>query len=283
MFKNESKTRIMAIVAIAMFMLAAFSFVAISNEANADDEPAPQFSITIKDADGATVGTVTGAIGTAFKIKDVTVSQTYDMTNKEIKALYTEAPSESGWDATKKWNQSTKVALGYPEVMFADIKVVSFTIKIWDEKGDIPGALSMGTVTVKNGEAFKISDVKISESYEIGNKAIKALYTEAPTLEDGKYVWDAEAKWDQSTKVTESNSPVKLYAELGEKTFFDNHGFIFIIFAVLAVLLLVAYFYFGYQTPYVLVALILAVILAVLCFIYKDFVGIYDAIVGIFN
>lgn len=62
-----------------------------------------------------------------------------------------------------------------------------------------------------------------------------------------------------------------------EKSFIDKHGVQFIVFGILCILALVAFFYFGYQSPYVIIAAIILAALAVLCFVYHDISGIIDA------
>ena len=63
--------------------------------------------------------------------------------------------------------------------------------------------------------------------------------------------------------------------------FFEKHGFLFIVFLILAGLLVYAAFFLGYQIPPVLIAIPICVVLAVLLFFYKDFGGIFDAIRGL--
>ncbi len=63
--------------------------------------------------------------------------------------------------------------------------------------------------------------------------------------------------------------------------FFDDHGYLFIVFLILAGLLVFAAFYLGYQIPPVLIAIPVCVVLAVLLFFYKDFGGIIDALKGL--
>ena len=65
----------------------------------------------------------------------------------------------------------------------------------------------------------------------------------------------------------------------GEQSFFDEHGWLFIVFAVLAVVCVFAYFGpYHIQHPLVLIAAIICAILTVLLFVYADFGGIADAI-----
>ena len=65
----------------------------------------------------------------------------------------------------------------------------------------------------------------------------------------------------------------------GEQSFIDEHGWLFIVFAVLAVVCVFAYFGpYHIQHPLVLIAAIICAILTVLLFVYADFGGIADAI-----
>ena len=63
-----------------------------------------------------------------------------------------------------------------------------------------------------------------------------------------------------------------------EKSFFDEHGFQFLVFAILAILCAIAFFYFGIQSPYVIIIMIVFAALAILCFVYSDIGGIIDAV-----
>ena len=67
-----------------------------------------------------------------------------------------------------------------------------------------------------------------------------------------------------------------------KKGFFDEHGFVFVIFLILAALMMFVAFYMGYQIPPVLISIPVFVVLAVLFYFYKDVGGIVDAIRGLF-
>ena len=142
-------------------------------------------------------------------------------------------------------------------------------------------AKTVGSITVSKDSTFAIKDIVINEHYDMSKKKIVNLYT-APAGDDGKF--NAETLWKSTDKVTADKT---LYAEIEDKSatenFFDEHGWLFIAFIVLAILALVAYFRFGIQHPVVLVAAGVFVIFAILCFVHKDFAGIWDAITGIFN
>ena len=70
--------------------------------------------------------------------------------------------------------------------------------------------------------------------------------------------------------------------EAPDKGFFEEHGFQFIAFAILAILCLVAFFVFGFQNPLVIVVVIVAGTLAALSYVYCDIGGILDALRGLF-
>ncbi len=65
-----------------------------------------------------------------------------------------------------------------------------------------------------------------------------------------------------------------------DKGFFEEHGYLFLVFVLIVIGLLVAFFFFGIQHPYVLLAAIVCAILAVALYFYGDFSGIVDAIRG---
>ena len=65
------------------------------------------------------------------------------------------------------------------------------------------------------------------------------------------------------------------------KSFFDKHGYQFLIFAILAILLLVAFFFFGIQNPMVIILAVIMIVLAVLCYVCNDIGGIVEAIKGL--
>lgn len=69
----------------------------------------------------------------------------------------------------------------------------------------------------------------------------------------------------------------------GEQSFFDEHGWLFIVFAALAVFCVIGFFFIMPQNPVWIVGLIVCAILAVLLFVYVDFAGIGDAIGDLFG
>ena len=142
----------------------------------------------------------------------------------------------------------------------------------------------IGSVTVEQGSTFRISQITINSDAQeyMVKKKIVALYTTAAT--DGKF--DATKMWNQANQVF-STSPSVLYADIQDTTatedFFAEHGWLFIVFAILTILGLIAIFYFGFQTPQVYIAVAIVAVLTILLFVYKDFGGIWDAITGLFT
>lgn len=67
----------------------------------------------------------------------------------------------------------------------------------------------------------------------------------------------------------------------GEKSFFEEHGILFLIFAILAIVMF-ALFFFGFLAPYTLIAGFILVIAAVACFLGADF-GITEGLIEDLN
>ena len=97
--------------------------------------------------------------------------------------------------------------------------------------------------------------------------------TTAYTLYDAKNAFFEDITGDtnggEDTNPDTPNTPT-------EESFFDKHGYQFIIFAVIAILAFVAFFFFGIQNPVVLIAGIITALLAVLCFVYNDIGGLIE-------
>lgn len=147
---------------------------------------------------------------------------------------------------------------------------------------------TLGSIEVEEGKNFRISAIVIDDDAKefMEGKKIVALYTEAATIDGEKVTFDATKQWKESN-IVYSSSPVTLYADVQDTTasddFFAEHGWIFIVFIILTILAIVLYFYFGIQHPAVLVMAAVFAVFAILCFVYKDFNGIWDAITGIFK
>lgn len=93
-----------------------------------------------------------------------------------------------------------------------------------------------------------------------------------------KVMYQAGYADDQTPADNEDNN-----TDSDKKSFFDEHGYQFLIFAILTVLLMVAFFYFGFQNPMVIILAIVMAALAVLCFVYNDISGVIDAVKGLFD
>ena len=63
-----------------------------------------------------------------------------------------------------------------------------------------------------------------------------------------------------------------------DSSFFSQHGYLFIVFALITGFLCLLYFYYDAKSPYMMMCIIFMAILAILCFLYKDFNGIIDVI-----
>lgn len=102
----------------------------------------------------------------------------------------------------------------------------------------------------------------------------------------GTYTVTIYATNDQGTttaQVFHSTNGVEIPetpAEPEEKSFFEEHGIQFLIFAILVIILAIAFFYFGIQSPFVVILMIVFAALSVLCFVYNDIGGIIDAVKG---
>ncbi|MBQ7701253.1 MAG: DUF4064 domain-containing protein [Candidatus Methanomethylophilaceae archaeon] len=127
-------------------------------------------------------------------------------------------------------------------------------------------------------------DVGVNDS---GNYAATHNYRNA-----GKYLITITAKNDMGSTTTqvlynaESDNPIQeIFDEAKEKTqnFIDEHGWIFIIFAVIAAALGIAFVFFGYRDPKVIGAIVICVILAVIFYQHVDFNGVQEWIKGFFT
>ncbi len=106
--------------------------------------------------------------------------------------------------------------------------------------------------------------ITITATNDMGTTTSKVMYTVGN---------DTTTPSDKTTTDTDDKK---------DTGFFEKHGYLFIVFLILAGLLAFAAFYLGYQIPPVLIAIPVCVVLAVLLFFYKDFGGIIDAIKGLF-
>lgn len=66
----------------------------------------------------------------------------------------------------------------------------------------------------------------------------------------------------------------------GEKSFFDEHGWQFILFAILAILMAIAWYFFGVQYLIVIILMAVFAILSILTFTFGDMPGMFDNLFG---
>ena len=110
--------------------------------------------------------------------------------------------------------------------------------------------------------------ITITASNDFGNKATYIMYNAG---EEGSIPNESEETPDNGATNTEKPG------------FFDEHGYQFIIFAVITILALVAFFYFGIQNPIVIIIAVISAILAVCTFAYCDMSGFIEELKGLFN
>lgn len=104
--------------------------------------------------------------------------------------------------------------------------------------------------------------ITISATNDMGTTTSKVMYAVGQ---------DSSVTPDATTDDTKKDS----------KGFFDQHGYLFLVFLILAGLFVFVAFYMGYQIPPVLIAIPVCVVLTVLMYFYKDFGGLFDAIKGL--
>ena len=142
------------------------------------------------------------------------------------------------------------------------------------------------SVVFEWGDGYKTSPMTTSE--------ISANYTSTHTYAaPGTYLATIYATNDQGTTTSKAMITVGAEGDAGAdteepvdegKSFFDEHGWMFIVFIAASGLLVFAYFGpLNIQHPLVLIAAVICAILAVLTFFYVDFAGIGDAIGDLFG
>ncbi len=115
--------------------------------------------------------------------------------------------------------------------------------------------------------------ITISATNDMGTTTSKVMYNADTTPAEGTTNPDQTNPGD-GTSETPAEEDKGLIAE---------HGWMFILFAVLTAGCVVAFFILGYQHPLVLVLAIVFAVLTVLCYLYVDFGGIIDAAKGLFD
>lgn len=202
--------------------------------------------------------TVNGTSGTAAEGGTSTSSTaTAELTVTVYRALeFTTAPSIS--DVVAK---SVGSGTGKSMILSVDMEGAKYVTFNWGD-GSVSEKLAVPTgnkIDMAHDYAeSKIYMITIEVENDVGVATSKVMYSAgegAITIPDGS----------------------------GEKDgFFDEHGFLFVIFLILAGLMMFVAFYMGYQIPPVLLSIPVFVVLAVLLYFYKDFGGILDALRGLF-
>ena len=106
--------------------------------------------------------------------------------------------------------------------------------------------------------------ITITAYNSTGSTTLYSLYDA-----DTSFFEEVPAEGEDTNPDNKDDTPAK-------ESFFDKHGYQFIIFAVIAILAFVAFFFFGIQNPVVLIAGIITALLAVLCFVYNDIGGLIE-------
>ena len=133
--------------------------------------------------------------------------------------------------------------------------------------------------TYRNDGTYLIT---ITATNDMGTTTSKVIYNAEdesgvmPPVDDG----DDGQNDDETPAPAPGDDDQQGGSKPAEESFIDEHGWMFIVFAVLAGLCVVAYFAFRIQHPVVIIAAIVMAVLAVLLFVYVDFGGIVDAING---
>ena len=102
-------------------------------------------------------------------------------------------------------------------------------------------------------------------------------------LENIKDMNDIVFKVKLSVKIMDQTYVAESSYLYNDTSFFAEHGWLFILFLILAIVFGLLYFKFGYKEIYVLTLFALFAVLAVLMFIYKDFQGLWAAIASLFG
>ena len=132
------------------------------------------------------------------------------------------------------------------------------------------------TSSMDNGSRTETTYSAYHSYAKAGNYTITIYATNDQGTTTAQVFHSAEGVEIPETPATPENPEQP--AESEEKSFFDEHGFQFLVFAILAILCAVAFFYFGIQSPYVIIVMIVFAALAVLCFVYNDIGGLIDAV-----
>lgn len=134
---------------------------------------------------------------------------------------------------------------------------------------------------------------KITYNWGDGTSTTVDHGTESGTSFSARHVYEKPGTYVIVTTAYNSNGMTSSYtlydaagdsfSELPSETggeekasFFDEHGYQFILFAILTVVLIVAIVYFGYGTPAIIGLATIFALLTVLCFVYRDIGGVIE-------
>ena len=238
-----------------------------------------KYQIDITGVGNATMGTLVGEDDTS-KTYQATVTVTGDLTDSDgnestttsedsmtfylhvYKALeFTQKPSVATIDTTPIGGTASNTAL----------------LSTY-----ITGAKS---VVFDWGDGYRTSNMKTDE--------VSSNYTSTHSYAaPGTYLITVYATNDMGTTTSKimytaggegALTPDEPVTDDGDKSFIDEHGWIFIVFIALAAFCVVGYLFIMPQHPVWIIGLVVCAILAVLTFVYVDFNGIADAIGGLFG
>lgn len=139
-------------------------------------------------------------------------------------------------------------------------------------------------VTINWGDGQSSNRTAISDVSSLYNAkhtyASSGMYLITITAENDVGTTTSKVMYGVNTSVDPTPGTDTTTSDSKDKGFFEEHGYLFLVFLLILVGLLVAYFYFGIQHPFVLLAAIVCAVLAIALFVYGDFGGIADALKG---
>ena len=214
---------------------------------------------------------------------ELTVTATGNKTVNGVKNTYT---------ATQKLDLTV-----YANLAFTTTPSITGTTNSYVSSGDSMNVLVTNTILGAKKLVYNWGDGKVET--KVVNGAENTFYTNDHTYaKPGMYTITVTAYNDFGNRATytmfqagetEGETPAageddKTPGTGSEKkSLIDEHGYQFIIFAILAIVALIAYFYFGFQNPLVIVFALIMAILAVCSYVYCDISGIIDEIKGLLN
>ena len=134
--------------------------------------------------------------------------------------------------------------------------------------------------SVDGADAVEINSSVINDTDFLETMAGNILVVNLDDLKDDtKFTCTASYTFGEDEEPTTSSASY-VYNDTG---FWAVHGFLFLITALLAVMVLVVMAYMGGPNPYLIAVVVVLVILSIALFFHKDFGGIFDAIKGLFG